>query len=98
VAVLRTAIGREVDKGDDRWGLGVSEREGEGRGAGEPGQALGCGCCYASWAGPRGERRRGGGVERAAAGRKGRGGENEPVGLLSISISFFFFPAFLCIV
>jgi hypothetical protein len=30
VAVLRTAIGREVDKGDDRWGLGVSEREGEG--------------------------------------------------------------------
>jgi hypothetical protein len=31
--VLRTAVGREVDEGDDRWGLGISEREREKGGA-----------------------------------------------------------------
>ena len=84
----RTIVGREVDEEADERAPGVDEREGRregrGRGRGWAGRLLGR---------PTREKRRGEGrVERAAAGRKGRRGGNEPVGLLSISI-FFSFPS-----
>jgi hypothetical protein len=89
--VPRTTAGREVDEGIDEWGPGVDERKGEKRGARvRLRRALGCCHCGACWASPRGREEGKGRVEQAAAGRKGRGGDNEPVGLLSISISFSF--------